>query len=53
LGPVVSAECAGKFLGPDIQRGEVKSMIVTHAVRSPNNTVPTRIIVAPSSTAIG
>jgi hypothetical protein len=31
----------------------VKRVIVAHELRSPNSTVPSLIIVAPSSTAIG
>ena len=53
LGPVVAAKHTSKFLGTDIQRRQMEGMIVGHVDRSPKRTVPSRIIVAPSSTAIG
>jgi hypothetical protein len=50
---VISAERTLKLLRPHIERREMKRVIVAHGLRSPNSTVPSLIIVAPSSTAIG
>ena len=47
---VVAAKRRTKFVAPDINRREMKPF-VSHGVRSPNRTVPSRTIVAPSSTA--
>jgi hypothetical protein len=50
---VISPESTLEFLRPDIQGCEMEGVVVAHALRSPNSTVPSLIIVAPSSTASG
>src|SRR3954463_8141736 len=53
LGPGVAAQGAGELMRPPVERRQMERMIGAPASRSPNKMVPTRMIVAPSSTAIG
>ena len=52
LGDVVAAQPSMELLVTHVVRAELEGF-VRHCIRSPNSSVPSRIIVAPSSTAIG
>ena len=51
LGTVVPPHRPHELLGAHIERGEAEDL-VAHRARSPNRIVPSRTIVAPSSTAV-